>query len=124
MGTTVGASREDNEPLHGNLTEATGALWYNWTAPHSETVAFNTCVGSDINTAIAVYTGRTIGALTPVAFDNNSCGEQSLVTFEAEEGRNYRIAVVGADGSIGAFTLSWAMENVPDPEPELWIVHE
>lgn len=70
-----------------------------------------TCA-SNFNTLLAVYTGTAVDALTPVASDNNACGQGSALTFAATSGVTYNIAVDGAEtfgqGATGTIELDLA----------------
>jgi len=107
------ATREPDEPDHlpvsGSLGEKT--VWYSWTAAASGPVTMDTC-NSGFDTALAAYTGSSVGSLSPVAGDDDSCAfpndSGSKITFDAVAGTKYRIAVAGfypdARGE-GTFTL-------------------
>jgi hypothetical protein len=98
------ATKEVGEPDHAG--EAGGAsVWYRWTAPASGFAKLSTC-GSEFDTLLAAYTGDSVDALVEVDSNNDSCGTRSSVSFAAEEGVTYRIAVDGTNGSTGGFTLA------------------
>jgi subtilisin len=113
------ATKEAGEPNHHGITGG-GSLWYRWTAPASGPVAIDLC-GSDFDTVLAVYTGSAVGALTPLAGDDDSgCGLASLVSFDATGGVTYRIAVDGYHSSRGNFELQLGpdvVENAPPAPP-------
>jgi hypothetical protein len=105
-GQNIGATREPNEPDH-NGSFSWRSVWYCWTAMTNELVIFDT-VGSDFDTLLAVYTGDSIGSLTPVASDNDSGGNlASRAFFQAVQGTTYHIAVDGVQGGSGNITLNW-----------------
>jgi Lysyl oxidase len=105
-GHNVGATREPNESDH-NSSFSWRSVWYCWTAPTNGPVIFDT-EGSDFDTLLAVYTGSSVGALTPVASDNDSGGNlTSRVLFKAVQGTAYHIAVDGTQGGSGNITLNW-----------------
>ncbi|HEX6667061.1 MAG TPA: hypothetical protein VF081_10760 [Solirubrobacterales bacterium] len=91
------ATTEAGEPSHAGMT--TGhTVWYQWTAPSTEIVTASTCTGEGSNTAIGVYTGTAVNALTEIASNNDAgglCGKSSEVSWEAIEGTTYRIALDG-----------------------------
>jgi hypothetical protein len=107
--TNAGASKETGEPNHAG--NAGGhSVWWNWTAPRTGVVGFNTCGSPDVDTLLAVYTGDGIGALSEVASNDDlpaeiQCGKASGVRFRASAGQTYHIAVDGAGGAIGGFRL-------------------
>ncbi|MGD1714648.1 S8 family serine peptidase [Dapis sp. BLCC M172] len=110
------ATTEDGEPLHAeNELEENGgsSVWWNWTAPTSGLVTITTN-GSDFDTVLGIYTGDSVSDLTEVA-SNDDAGEglQSLVTFEAFEGTNYKIAVDGYLGEQGNIVLDLLQQTTP-----------
>lgn len=102
---TQGATSEAGEPMHaGFLPE--GTLWWSWTATASYSVAVET-LGSDFDTVVAVYSGSSLAALTPVgAGDDVANGNTSRMVFDAVEGTTYQIAVGGKNGSTGFLLLT------------------
>ena len=102
----VGATKESGEPNHAGFSAAR-SVWYFWTAPSSTTVTIDT-VGSNFDTLLAVYTGASVSALSPVASndDLSSSSRQSRVTFAPVAGRTYRIAVDGWDAQTGNIVLT------------------
>src|ERR671922_172026 len=112
-GTNVDATKEPLEPNHaGNPGGA--SVWYSWTAPANGTATLSTC-DSDFDTLLAVYTGLgPVDALDPVASNNDACGQQSRVGFQAFAGTTYMLAVSGYEGDTGDFTLRWS-RNPPPP---------
>jgi hypothetical protein len=106
-GNNAGATKETDEDDHaGNVGGA--SLWYRWTAPVSAQVVVQTCA-STFDTLLGVYTGATVDALTPVASDDDSCGQGSVLSFAATSGVTYVIAVDGAEtfaqGATGTIVL-------------------
>jgi hypothetical protein len=102
----LGATVETGEPEHAG--ELGGhSIWYEWEAPDSELISFDT-FGSELDTLLAVYTGTAVDGLTEVASNDQYLGNQSLVSFAAEEGTTYRIAVDGYEGEEDLLRLSWA----------------
>ena len=120
-GTLVNATKEAGEPSHAGLDGHT-SIWYRWTAPSSGTVFFDTN-GSESDprfglsppdTLLAVYTGNSVNALTPVAGndDASSSVKTSALSFNATAGTEYRIAVDAFRGDVGYFgttVLSWSI---------------
>ncbi len=98
------ATKEPGEPNHAG--EAGGAsIWYEWTAPAAGRTTVSTCATPMLDTVLAVYTGAAVDALTQVAANDNACGSQSRVTFQAAVGATYRIAVDGVGGDSGDVEL-------------------
>jgi hypothetical protein len=116
-GSTALATTETGEPAYPAGVAGGASVWFSWTAPRSGTVRFTTA-GSSFDTLLAVYTGSAIGALTKVAFNDDSAPptvRTSLVTFTAVAGTTYRIVVDGYGGATGTYTLAW----VPVPTAAL-----
>ncbi len=103
---TVGASKQPGEPNHaGNAGGA--SLWWRWTAPASGRLTLST-EGSNFDTLLAVYTGSSPSALTPIAANDDAepGTNTGRVKFEIAGGVTYLIAVDGKDGATGEVTLS------------------
>jgi len=113
--TTTGATKELNEPNHGG--NAGGhSVWYRWTPTVTGQVSFN-LFGSSFDTLLAVYTGSAVDALTLVTQNDDFIPGQDLtssVTFSAQAGTVYRIAVDGYAGASGGFILNWFYPQVTD----------
>ncbi|MEA2931627.1 MAG: hypothetical protein QOI56_412, partial [Actinomycetota bacterium] len=108
-GSNVLATKEIGEPDHAGATGG-ASIWYRWVAPATDTFTFETCSDNAVDTQLAVYTGIAVDALSPVASDDNGCGSQSRVTFDATAGTTYSIAVDGDNGfgpSTGTIVLHW-----------------
>jgi PASTA domain len=106
------ATKEVNEPNHaGNAGGA--SVWYRWTAPASGNAKLSTCA-SEFDTLLAAYTGSSVGNLVEVQSNDDSCGTKSSMSFDAEQGVTYRIAIDGTDGQTGAFTLELRLGPVND----------
>jgi hypothetical protein len=90
-------------------------VWYTWTAPVAGSATFETQGdGSPVDTRLAVYTGASLNTLAPVASDDDSNGgSASRVTFAAEAGQTYVIAIDGEPTRL--FTLAWSMPPVSPP---------
>ena len=77
--------------------------------------------GSDFDTLLAVYTGSSVDGLTVVASNDDAIGLQSEVSFTAQQGGAYHIAVDGYSGATGTVALGWMQADdsimgcVPDP---------
>ena len=100
----VGATTEAGEPAHAGAA-ANATLWWEWTAPASGDVTLSTS-GSSYDTVLAVYTGNAPSALTPVAANDNDGGNiTSRLTFAAQAGTTYEIAVGGRNGATGLTLL-------------------
>ena len=107
------AGKESGEPNHaGNSGGA--SLWWTWTAPATGPVTFDTR-GSDFDTLLAIYTGARLNRLTAVASndDVSSGGRQSEVSFTAQRGQTYHVAVDGHGGATGTIVLNWRSGRDP-----------
>ena len=72
FGANQEATKETGEPLHaGNAGGA--SVWYRWVAPSTGVATFDT-FGSGFDTVLAVYTGPSVDALTPVASNDDALG--------------------------------------------------
>jgi subtilisin-like proprotein convertase family protein len=107
---TAGATTEAGEPSPCGSVGATA--WYTWTSPASAgTATFNT-FGSLYNTALAVYTGNAVNALTlvpPFACNDDIGGAQSAVTFNFAASTIYRIQAGGSAGATGKLVLNMSL---------------
>jgi hypothetical protein len=67
--------------------------------------------GSSFDTLLAVYTGSSVSGLTQVAAndDDGSPNFTSGLTFTAQAGIEYQIAVDGFSGASGSIVLNWAL---------------
>ena len=129
-GTNVDATTEPGEPTHTDLgygTPAGHSVWWSWTAPSDGVVTVDTC-GSDFDTLLAVYTGNNLNALTPVGFNDGAVpitpdecetkySGDSMLTFTAQGGQVYRIAVDGATGRPWPATGTIALALYKPPKP-------
>jgi hypothetical protein len=124
-GTNVDATTESGEPEHtdvGGVVPSGHSVWWNWTAPSNGDVTVDTCAGGDLDTLVAVYTGNSVEALTPVArlsyqrYNCDSLGSDGAkVSFTAAAGQVYRIVVASVrfDGATGDVAL--ALYESPQP---------
>lgn len=101
-----GATKETGEPDHaGNPGGA--SIWYSWTAPESGPAVVDTAQSS-YDTLLAVYTGASVDSLTEIGSNDDvapGSDTSSRVSFEAETGQTYRIAVDGFSGASGTVRL-------------------
>ena len=107
-GSTVAATGEIGEGNHGGDTGTVNSVWCKWTAPVAGLVTLDT-TGSTFDTALAVYTGASLGQLNQVAANDNidPATSQSRVSFQAEQGTTYLIAIDGAGDATGDYLLTW-----------------
>jgi hypothetical protein len=126
-GTNVGATRESGEPNHLSTVDNGGgarSIWYQWQAPTSGSVTFNTS-GSGFDTVMGVYIGGGVSSLSVVAQHDDvvpGTTRTSSITFNASAGTTYRIAVDGynnggSGGDVGPVTLNWSASNCSSENP-------
>jgi hypothetical protein len=100
------ATKEAGEPAHAGNAGGK-SVWFAWTAPSSGVWTFST-FGSGFDTLLAVYTGTSVGSLTPVVSNDDWGGAvTSQVSFGAIGGTTYRIAIDGYAGASGSIVLGW-----------------
>ena len=109
-GTTLGATRETGEPLHGG--NAGGhSVWFKWVAPKPGILRLDTH-GSTFDTLLGVYTGQAVNALKRIATDDDSGGfYTSEVALNVTAGTSYAIAIDGFGGAANEFILTWSFES-------------
>ena len=96
FGTNLAASKELGEPNHGG-SEGGASVWYRWKAPYSGRFSIDPCAHTATRNswlALAIYTGDSLGSLTPVAGRELLCATE--VFFDATEGVTYHIAYDGS----------------------------
>ncbi|MBI3885067.1 MAG: immunoglobulin domain-containing protein [Opitutae bacterium] len=104
QGDNVNATKEPGEPNHAG--NAGGhSVWWKWTAPGNFRVSVFSA-NSNFNTALAVYTGAAVNALTPVRPVPFTVAGPGMFFFDATPGITYHIAVDGVDGATGNITLA------------------
>jgi len=104
------ASKELNEPNHAD-NNGGASVWWKWVAPANGQLSLATS-GSFFDTLLAVYTGTSVDALSPVASsDNDIANGTSLLFLQAVAGQEYQIAVDGKNGEKGAINLTWALNT-------------
>ncbi len=119
----VGATKQAGEPDHaGNRGGA--SVWFQWTAPESGSMQVSAC-STDFPTILGVYTGSSLGTLTPVASTSRPCGvaegAPGVNGFNVDSGKTYWIAVDGVDGAWGTFGLVMhtSKERLEGPAPAM-----
>ena len=110
VGGNFGATTEAGEPKPDGITGG-ASVWVTW-QPQFNGLATFTTAGSGFDTLLAVYTGTTPGALTPVAADDDSAGFlNATVTFAVSAGTSYSIQVDGFYGATGSIVLGWSSSS-------------
>ena len=115
-GDTAMATREPNEPRNGYYSYYYdsgngGSLWYSWTPKVTGRATIDT-TGSEFATAVGVYEGSAVGALTRIA-NGYSGGSDTKVSFDAIKGKTYRISVDGDGAASGKFKLALTQAEPP-----------
>ena len=106
-GTTADATLEQGEPRHAyNLNiSGTNSVWYSWTAPSTATYCFN--LDGELLNIVCVYTGSNITNLQKIIYYSGG------VTFDAENGTTYQIAVINYNRTItGKFVLTYCKTDI------------
>jgi hypothetical protein len=98
------ATVEPGEPDHGGQSHA--SVWFTWTPDADSVATFH--VDSSFWTVHAVYVGNSVDALAAV--EQTRDVDAQVVTFTANAGTEYRIAVDGRAGGTGVFWLEWSSE--------------
>jgi hypothetical protein len=113
-GSNIGATKEAGEPNHADSSGG-ASVWWTWTASASGSVTITT-TNSDFNTVLAVYSGSSVSALSPVASnDDDAPNVTSRLAFTAVAGGVYQIAVDGFGGAFGNITLNVSSASAPIP---------
>lgn len=117
-GNNAGATREAGEPEHADKAGGK-SVWLSWRAPATGVASFSTR-GSSFDTLLAVYSGTNVANLTEVASDEDRAGfATSEVSFNAEPGADYAIAIDGLVGGSGNIVLSWSLDTTNMPFPRI-----
>ena len=105
-GTNVEATRQAGETNH-NSAGGTASVWYEFTPASNGAIAVDVC-NSNFNSAVAVYTATAVGSLG-TAVDSDPC----RVEFPVVAAQSYKLAVDGALGDTGQFTLILTFSLAP-----------
>lgn len=119
MSENIAATRQEGEPEHIERAVGSKSVWWKWTAPLSGNVTISTSASNSFDTILAVYTGESLEGLQLVSSndDDERTGVwTSVLTFYAQEGAEYKIAVDGWNGSFGQIALTVAMAEHDDKE--------
>lgn len=100
------ATLESGEPQIANLPGGK-SVWWTWQAPITGSVSWDTS-GSDFDTLLAAYTGNAITSLVNVAENDDAAGATtSKITFSANAGTTYAIAIDGKNAGAGTVAINW-----------------
>ncbi len=121
-GTSAGADRELQEPLHANKPGG-ASLWVSWVAPTNGIVTFRTA-GSGFDTLLAAYyfkpsDPQTLDQLEEAASNDDDplAAPASLMQFAARAGQRFEIAVDGYRGAAGSVVLAWQFIDLATEPP-------
>ncbi len=121
-GSNVDGTKEPGEPAHAGVAGGR-SVWWSW-VPAATGAATITTAGSNFDTLLAVYVGSSLGTLSEIASnDDDSFGNDlsSRVTFQAQAGTAYSIAVDGYNGAAGSVALHViASETAETPLAGYW----
>jgi hypothetical protein len=112
-GTTLGATREIDEPVHTDCPrESEATSWLIWTAPETGALT-TTMVGSALAEPVSrMYVRSTMQPVTFV-YDNNWFQHISVV-----KDTEYAIAIMSCyDSNFGDFVFNWEMDTSEDALP-------
>ena len=118
------ATIEAGEPLTNANPNVSASLWWAWTPTTSTSVLLDTS-GSRVNNVLAVYTGLSLGSLQSIASASSDVGQlnPSQVTFNAQAGQTYNIALASVDpNSVGSLKLAVVPQGQRDTSPPVLTV--
>ena len=111
-GTNSGATTEPGEPNHLGISGA--SVWFQWTATENGFLTVDT-VGSNFDTALAMYSGTAVNALTELASNDDTVGFTSrLQGVPVVAGETYSIVVTGRWNATGQYVLTWSSDGLND----------
>lgn len=115
-GVLFGSTREPGEPMHFGLSTS-NSVWYHWKAPGTGIATFDTR-GSALDTVLSVYAGNDLTQLTELASDDDGGGfHTSRVSWNAEAGKEYQVAIDGVTGENGSYVCNWILEPTSERLP-------
>lgn len=108
------ATAEPGEPNHADIP-ANHSVWYTWHCSSGGTFDVRIAEAS-FSYVVAVYSGKTLDALTPLASAKNTSVSVDLVP-----GMVYLIAVDAAENLGGTFSLQWEQTFLINGGPDLFV---
>ncbi|MEY2627822.1 MAG: hypothetical protein RJB08_1581 [Actinomycetota bacterium] len=117
---TIGASREIDEPNHGGWG-GSASIWYRWVAPADGDLVLSTgstsdtSLNSSFDTLLGVYTGSRVDSLASLQSNDDFSWPTyswSRVSMSVSAGTEYRVAIDGYAGAKGSVKLSWVFAAV------------
>jgi hypothetical protein len=101
-GSNAGATSESGEPNHSWFDPGKTSVWWKWTAPASGRATVS-LIGTYFETLLAVYSGSNVNSLQTVAKNRQF---SKLISFDAQAGVTYMIAVAGHFDATGNIQLA------------------
>jgi hypothetical protein len=105
---TAGSS--DSSQQSGACPVAHHDVWFRWTAGATQSVDLSLCGGASIDTVLAVYAGSSCPSSgSELACNDDSCGLQSQLSFNAVSGASYMIQIGAFDAAptfSGTFSIA------------------
>ncbi|KAH3744026.1 hypothetical protein Pelo_14586 [Pelomyxa schiedti] len=100
-----------------NMFSSSQGMYFVFTSATARWLTVSLCQGTSWDTILYIFTGCTSGkANTCVTFNEDYCGWQSQITWEAAEMTPYYIFVTGFQGAAGFFTITLTDADPPDNE--------
>lgn len=124
IATNAEATGEPGEPIHGAGRGGSGnqqhSVWFRITPSVTKVIVIWTSQGTIGDTVMSAYIGSSVGALLPIAENDNypGMGNLSRMTFLVEAGQTYHVAIDGAQGATGSFTLNY--QNLLAPPNDMF----
>lgn len=104
-------TREAGEPSHSNNAGGS-SIWYIWTPTKSGSVRLS-ATAAGFTPLPGIYTGTALSDLVPQMKSTSFDATSALALFDAVAGTRYFIAVDGAGGGSGEFSLSLMLLEAP-----------
>lgn len=93
-------------------------VWFRWRAVVTGDHFLSTCLGADFDTTLAVYDSGSCPANNLVVCNDDDCGLQSQVTFQAVAGVDYLVRLGGwSSANSGTATLE-VLAMIPEPNDD------
>lgn len=118
--TTLGASKELNEPQLQPTSPGSASLWWQWSPPTNGSYVVST-EGTSFDSLLGVYTGNSLNALTQILRANNTGSNlNEVASFQADANTTYFITVDGNGplqfGNVVLSIYPGTAENFVDPD--------
>lgn len=116
---TASVSGSSLEPGEANLSANpnAGSIWWTWTANASAQTTIS-AVPSTAPVELMVFVGSDLTNLTLITNSDPAWSTNASVTFQAQQGTAYQIAVVGDGTQTSGFTLNLSSQSLHFISPE------